>query len=366
MIADYLSPVSKELQSEINQLNDASCFGKKIIFDHTIETSKAKIVLLGINLDENEKELFQQVRKWLYELRFGDWHTQLYDIGDLILGNEESDTLFAFNSACQYFLKQNASLIILGNESRLIPWQHSVFGNKKPKNLVTIDAKISIGNIDETLNNSNYLGKLIQSNFSIGHYSNIGHQTYYVSKEEIGLMNQLNYDCFRLGELIEDIKQITPVFQNAHSVSINLNALQNHYDIEKQTINPNGINSRELCDLTYHAGIGNDTQILGFFNYTKQNRSNEELIAQAIWYFIEGINNRHKKKSFDSSEFFEKYNLPFHEKNILFYKDRTNNNWWVNIDNIKEYHPCSYRDYEMAVNYFFTKRIENLLKKTKN
>ncbi len=364
MIEDILSHVSKELQEYAREINNPYCLGKKVIFNYKEKTNKTKIVLLGLNLDKEEKNKYNSIRKQLYQLKLGDWHTQIYDVGDVNAGYNESDTLFAFQEACKYFAKDKSVLVVLGNEGKCIQWQHLALGKKKPVTLCTIDSKIALENSHLPLNSENYLAKIIQSDLNIAHYTNIGYQSYFVPKEELALMNQLGYDYFRLGEIIDNIKQIIPSLRNNNSVAINLPSIQNYYNKEENITSSNGFTSREICDLSYYAGLGNTTQIFGLYNYfkLKTDSSTEALLTQIIWYFIEGVNNRQEEKTFNSAHY-EKYTLPFQEKEIIFYRNTLNNNWWVNSNNQNELYPCSYQDYTEAVNDIFTNRIKNILKK---
>ena len=363
MIEDFLSPVSKELQDFVAEVQDPYCIGKKIQFNFKESKNKKKIFLIGLNTGKSKNE-FDEIRKQFYCLKFGDWHAEIYDLGDINGGNQESDTLFAFNMICDWALKSKSILLVLGNESKLIHWQHTAFCKNKHANLVTVDAKIALGNTNQPLNNQNYFGKMVQSDSHIGHYTNIGYQSYYVAKEEIELMNQMGYDFFRLGELIENKKYIYPSLQDAHSMAIHLCSIQNQYNKEEEKTNPNGISTREICDLSYFAGLANNSQVLGLYNYTHLNQtfSSEELVGQILWYFIEGVNNRINSKEFNSTNF-EIYHLPLQEKDILFYRDLITNSWWVGQKNKKNHYPCSYEDYIDAVNNNISNRLKNILKR---
>jgi hypothetical protein len=70
-------------------------------------------------------------------------------------------------------------------------------------------------------------------------------------------------------------------------------------------------------------GISDKVSIFGIFNH---NNSSQEsvLIAQIIWYFIEGFHYRSNEYPFGSRENYIKYIVPMEEETLIFHKsDKT-------------------------------------------
>jgi hypothetical protein len=76
-------------------------------------------------------------------------------------------------------------------------------------------------------------------------------------------------------------------------------------------------------------GISDKVSIFGIFNH---NNSSQEsvLIAQIIWYFIEGFHYR-SNESFGSRENYIKYIVPLEEETLIFHKSDKTDRWWIEI-----------------------------------
>lgn len=62
-------------------------------------------------------------------------------------------------------------------------------------------------------------------------------------------------------------------------------------------LSPNGFYGEEICAISRYAGISDKVSSFGIYEYNSKHDSNYQtahLIAQMIWYFIEGVNYRPK------------------------------------------------------------------------
>ncbi len=153
---------------------------------------------------------------------------------------------------------------------------------------------------------------IVEEPNNLFNYSNIGFQTYFNSQEEIDLIEKLFFDAFRLGEVCNNISISEPVFRDADLVSVDLTSVKSSDSGNFTTFHPNGFNGKEICSLSRYAGISDKVSSLGIFNH---NGSKQEamLIAQIIWYFIEGVHYRSNEYPFGSKENYIKYTVPFEE-----------------------------------------------------
>jgi len=110
--------------------------------------------------------------------------------------------------------------------------------------------------------------------------------------------------------------------------------------------------------LSRYAGISDKVSAIGIFNH---NNSKEEsvLIAQIIWYFIEGINYRSNEYPFGTKENYLKYIVPLETEELIFYKSNKTDRWWIEINFFAGQHnklkkntllPCSHDEYLAACN----------------
>jgi hypothetical protein len=226
-------------------------------------------------------------------------------------------------------------------------------------NLVSIDSKFDIGKQEEGISTKSYLSKIILDEpNNLFNFSNIGYQTYYNSQEEIDLIEKLYFDAYRLGEISNNIELAEPTFRDADIVSIDLNAVMSSYSGNFIKFTPNGFDGKEICSLSRYSGISDKVSSFGIFNH---NDTSEEsvLIAQIIWYFIEGVNYRSNEYPFGTKENYLKYIVPLETEELIFYKSNKTGRWWIEINYFVGKHnklkkntllPCSQEEYLAACN----------------
>jgi hypothetical protein len=184
-------------------------------------------------------------------------------------------------------------------------------------------------------------------------FSNIGYQSYFNAQEEIDLMERLFFDAYRLGDLGADISLAEPVLRNAHMISLDARAIRASEIGLSDNFSPNGFTGREICAIARYAGISDKVSIFGIYEMENTVQS-AQLIAQIIWYFIEGFNFRVEESPFGQSEDFTKYIVPTDIEQLVFYKSHLTDRWWVEVPSILNSHtktnspallPCTKKDY---------------------
>src|SRR5690606_19715384 len=231
MLNEFLTPVSDELREFATNLDEFS-IGKNIIFED--EIAPGSLVIFGVKetrggeADFNFELEFDSVRKQFYQLKKGDWHLPVYDLGDLNPGATREDTYFALQKIQEEILRNKAIVVVLGGSSNLAYCQFRAFDSVKLNvNLTCIDNRFRLGDEKENLSYRNYLSKIIaEPPHNLFEYSHLGHQTYFVAQEELDLMEHLNFDVKRLGKLIENINESEPELRNSDMVVLNLESIQ--------------------------------------------------------------------------------------------------------------------------------------------
>jgi hypothetical protein len=56
-----------------------------------------------------------------------------------------------------------------------------------------------------------------------------------------------------------------------------------------------------------------------------------ELVAQMMWYFIEGYNVRMDEKIDINNPDFTRFTVPVDQDDLIFYKSELTNRWWIEI-----------------------------------
>lgn len=359
MIYEFLTPVSEELRTLASEL-DIFSIGNSVRFDEEIENNSLVIVGVketrGGEENYNSELSFDEIREQLYRLKKGNWHLPIYDLGDLHAGATREDTYFAFMQIQKEILKQECVLIVLGGAANLAYWQFRAFDYITHKvNLACIDNRFRLGNDGDNLSSNNYLSKIITDEpHSLFEYTHLGHQTYFVAQEELDLMEHLNFDVKRLGKLTERINESEPELRNSDMVVMNLEAIQSSDFRSTIELSPNGFNSREICALSRYAGINNKVQSFGVYNYKGKNLPQDELlVAEILWYFIEGKNHAPAPFKLDDNGNFETFFVQIPEQDLVFYHDMMTEQWWMELRDMNDSEelgrhiiPCSAKDYE--------------------
>jgi arginase family enzyme len=364
---DFLSPVDEEIIQYVSTLSSQH-LGSKVAF-HTDkefpDSDKIKIAVLGVLENRGDVHAFEAVdlvaiRKAFYGLYPGNWESSIADFGDILPGNSIEDTFFALQKVLSKLLRQGIIPIVLGGTQDLTYGMYRAYdAQEQMVNLVSVDSKFDLGKQEAGVSADSYLSKIILDEpNNLFNYCNIGYQTYYNSQEEIDLIEKLYFDAYRLGEISNTIELAEPVFRDADIVSIDLNSVKSSYSGNFVTFTPNGFDGKEICSLARYAGISDKVSSFGVFNH--QNKKEEAvLIAQILWYFIEGVNYRSNEYPFGSREHYIKYIVPLEDEELVFYKSNKTERWWIEINFFAGQHnklkkntllPCSHEEYLTACN----------------
>lgn len=365
---DFLTPIDTDLLIDLKNLSSQH-LSSKVVFhtkDDFPDLDKVKIALIGVleNRGRSNEQLpfvsLHSVRKELYGLFPGNWSFTIADLGDILPGNTLQDTYFAVQRVVAALIKKRVIPIVIGGSQDITYALYRSFDTlEQMVNLVSIDSKFDFGKQEEKISSTSYLSKIIVDEpNNLFNYSNIGYQTYYNSQEEIDLIEKLYFDAYRLGEISNNIGISEPVFRDADLVSLDLTSVKSSDSGNYFPFISNGFDGKEICSLARYSGISDKVSIFGIFN---SNYSVQEsgLIAQIIWYFIEGVNFRSNEYPFGTNINYLKYIVPFDEEEIIFYKSDKTDRWWIEIpvflngnNKLKKNTllPCSHQDYLLAIN----------------
>jgi hypothetical protein len=370
---DFLSPIDQEIIQYVNGLSSQH-LGSKVAF-HTEkdfpDTDKVKIAIIGVLENRGDLKAFEEVnlnaiRRELYSLFPGNWQSSIADLGDILPGNSLEDTFFALQKVCTKLIRKGVIPIIIGGTQDLTyPLYRAYDSLEQMVNLVSIDSKFDIGKQEEGITSNSYMSKIILDEpNNLFNFSNIGYQTYYNSQEEIDLVEKLYFDAYRLGEISNNISLSEPVFRDADIVCVDLNSVKSSDSGNLINFTPNGFDGKEICSLSRYSGISDKVSSFGIFNH---NNSKEEsvLIAQMIWYFIEGVNYRSNEYPFGTKDNYLKYIVPLENEELVFYKSNKTDRWWIEINFFAGQHnklkkhtllPCSHDEYLAACNHEIPER----------
>ncbi|MEO6902723.1 MAG: formimidoylglutamase [Bacteroidia bacterium] len=372
---EYFTPIDLGKMVGSAKYTDYS-YGKRIKMyievDDFPDLNSIQIAIIGV--EEDRKAVNNEgcglapdyIREYLYKLFQGNYTTHIADLGNIKKGNSIEDTYFAVTDVLTQLLKKNIIPIIIGGGQDITYCNYMAYQKlEQTVNIVAIDAAFDIGDGDKELNSQSYLSKIILHNPNIlFNYSNVGYQTYFVEQSAIDLMNKLYFDAHRLGQVRKKIEEVEPIVRNADIVSFDISAIRQSDASGNSNASPNGFYGEEACQIVRYAGLSDKLTSIGFYEVNPvfdTNKQTVHLVAQMIWYFIDGFYNRKKDYPMINKSEHTKYrvSLKDHEHEIVFYKSNKSDRWWMDVPypaNPKVKHerhqmtPCSYSDYETACN----------------
>ncbi|WP_334055864.1 formimidoylglutamase [Polaribacter sp. P097] len=384
MNKDFLSPIKETALAHL-VLHSPLCLGNKIKIHSNQngfpELDDVKIAIFGVQEDRNSENNFgcgedlHFVRRKIYELFPGDWHTEIADIGNIAKGDKVSDTYFAVSEVITSLLKKNIIPIIIGGGQDITYVNYRAYDTlEQSVNITAVDSRFDLGNIDDELTSQSYLSKIImQEPNNLFNYCNVGYQTYFNSQEAIQLIDSLFFDAYRLGNA-KELENIEPAFRNADIVSIDLGAVRQSEAPANNNASPNGFYGEEICAISRYAGLSDKVSSFGIYEYNSKldnNHQTANLIAQMIWYFIEGVNYRVKDYPFSGKENYQKFTVMLEDDDpLVFYKSNKTGRWWIEInilsDNKYKRHaliPCTFKDYTEATKQIIPERWYKAMQK---
>ena len=341
MSLELLVPVKKETLLDLTLL-PKQILGKNISI-HTQNTGLPElkgltIALIGLN--EHRNSFFHnssynvnQFRKVFYELYPGNWNLSIADLGDLPNGEKVEDTYFAIKEIGVHLKQMNIIPVFIGGSHDLMFPLYEVFQNfKQLVNIVSVDRSFDFSQEDELISGRSYMSKIIMEKPNVlNNYTNIGFQSYYCAEQEKDLMEKLYFDSIRLGQVLNQPTLAEPVFRDADVVGFDMKCLSWHAIADPLKGQPNGIDSRTICSLTRYAGISDRVSFLGFFEIPSTPMT-DQLLAQMIWYLIEGVQLRFDEYPVNTRDFL-KYSVTLSDQIMVFYKSDKSNRWWMELTN---------------------------------
>ena len=374
MILEYFNSVEKNALDFANNLN-VDQLGKKIGIngrDDYNEFSNINIIIFSIseyrhNQSINKKfNADKDFRKKLYSLYIGNWTSKIYDMGSLVNGNKISDTNYALEKIINSFVKDQIFVITVGGSQNLTT---SLYSSIKPLlssiNLVSINNKL-----DFTKNNNteeSYLSRIILDDENkLNQFSNIGYQKHLISQDEIGLINKMKFESLSLGKVKSDVNNAEPVLRDSNFTSFDIKSVKSG-DINNAHQYPNGLTTYEFCSLSRFSGSGSKSKVVSFFENWDFSIMNS-LLAEALWYVIDGFNSRFDENPEEDSDDFVYYHIEIDNYKFKFYKSLITDRWWVEFINDelisveKNIISCTANDYYQSKNSIISKRILTRLK----
>ena len=374
-IAHFFSPVNIEDINNYHNLKETqlgNLFSIHKEVDDFPDLEGIDLAIIGVceerNAENNEGCSLapDAVRQFLYKLYDTGFTLKVADLGNINPGHSTDDTFFALRSTVDNLIRKNIIPIIIGGSQDLTYAQFLGYKDlEQTINISAIDSVFDLGNPDEDITNTSYLGKIIlhQPNY-LFNYSNIGYQTYLVDQNSLQMMNRLYFDVYRLGQIRDKIEDAEPIIRQSDMITFDISAIKHSDAPANPNASPNGFYAEEACQIMRYAGMNDKLSSIGLYEINPKfdkNGKTAHLAAQMIWCFFDGFYNRKNDFPSRTNPDYIRFHVVLQDDKyeINFYKSKKSDRWWMEIpypphkDSKFERHtliPCSYKDYELAIN----------------
>lgn len=376
-LSDFFSPLSLEELSPKNGFLTSQLGMKASFYTDRfpeLEENAYDIAIIGVQDDRaavNNSGCSlapDAFREQFYLLNEGDFQCKIIDLGNIKAGAAISDTYIAVKMAVSELMKLNILPVIIGGGQDLTYPQYLAYESMEQKvDLVVVDNKFDLDEDDEegiATRSDTYLNKIFlhQPNY-LFNFSNLGYQTYFVNQESLKVMSKLYFDAHRLGEFSTDISLTEPIIRNSNMISFDISAIRSSDAGANANATPNGFYGEQACRIARYAGMNDKLTSIGFYEFNPAYDNNSQtalLLAQIVWYFVDGFYNRKKDFPLSPKSHYITYRTTLSDGTgeMLFVKSKKSDRWWMQVpyptgvSKNERYHlvPCRYEDYTMAVN----------------
>lgn len=317
----------------------------------------------GFNGQDNLTGIADSVRKELFQLKDHFGNLKIVDLGNISPGETMRDTYYAVSTVVGELVRQGGVAVIIGGSQDLTYANYLAYEKlEQIVNLVTIDSRFDIGEVEDEVSASKYLQKILlhQPNI-LFNYSNLAYQTHHVLPKETDLLKKMYFDAYRLGELQDNLDAVEPVVRNADILSFDLSSIRSSDNPQNALKEPNGLYGEEACAIARYAGLSDKLSSIGMYNQIHSDQQSDKLVSQILWYFLLGVCHRKKDYPFADKETYTKYTVALEDGayDVIFYKSHLSDRWWMEVPYPStkgakyERHfmvPCTYQDYKLACN----------------
>ncbi|HAB31328.1 MAG TPA: arginase [Cryomorphaceae bacterium] len=326
-----------------------------------------RIAILGVPEDRGSvdqrgaRDGSRAIRKELYSLFPGSWDFQIADIGDIVPGRDAIDSMAAMEALCAEMLKCHCIPLVLGGSSDLGLALYRAYSHlEMTVNAAILHSRIALGQDSEPLHDKNVLSHILTAKpYCLYNLAHIGHQAYYVAPEVLDLFERMHFYAHRLGEVRGKVQEIEPFLRDADFLLVNNHVVRMADAPGQSHPSPNGMTAEELCAAMRYAGMSDKLTAVGYFDYNPlldPTGQNAQLIAQALWYFMEGVQWRKGDYPLRPKSDYTRFTVLLEEpaQELVFFKSPFSGRWWMEVpahpgqDARHHLMPCSLGDYEAA------------------
>lgn len=352
MLNHWLKPVAlHELFSGDLESDD---LGYHVLF-HDQQTGLPDLAGVKIAIIGTDSTSADPIRKQLYKLSHHFGALKIVDLGNLRKTNLD------FSIGALSEIRAIGILpIVIGQDIRFSQALYRALKmNYANINLVCVDESVPLepANLEQT---RAYLNPMaLGADSKIFQLGLIGFQKHFTPARILQFVENQNYDIMRLGEAKAKLPEVEPLIRNADLMGVNLGVIRSADFIAVDHPSPSGFAAEETCKLAHYAGMSDKLKgfyLLGYQVDKDPNQQSAFVVAEMLWYFLEGY--YHRKGDYPvSTEGLTEYivELKRYDYQLTFWKSKLSGRWWIQVpvkvkkrDQRHRLIPCSFQDYKMA------------------
>jgi formiminoglutamase len=300
----------------------------------------------------------------LYLLAFHFGNLKIADLGNVRKAEENFVAPLV-----QELLDGGVAPVLIGGADRLMLSQF--FAHKAVQssvNLCLVDEKIRYAPADGAVT---FLNEILQPrNSDVFHLSLLGFQMHFADPDALADLENRHFDLVRLGKARSAMADSEPLIRDADFLGFHLSALKYGEAPAQTAPTPNGFYAEEACQISRYAGFSDKMKSFGIYGYQPEKDADgmtAQVIAQMVWYFIDGFYNR--KGDFPAStDGMVEYvvDAKGFDQHIVFWKSTKSGRWWAQVPvktkKAQSRHrlvPCTFDDYQQTSDGELPQRLWN-------
>ncbi len=340
MLQNWLKPLSP-----IGIKNLDSSFGKHLLLhqEQFPDLKKVRVAIIGL-----EEKSAHAIREQLYRTA---WHFPKNSVADL--GNLRKPEPGLLLPVVFELLAGKVLPMLIGGPDDLARAQFLAYQDTKAlANLAVIQETLSLADPKK-----GYAPLLTPRHPSLFHFALVGYQIHQTPPDTLDFLAKHNFDSVRLGRSRAALEETEPVLRDADALAFHLGALKQSEAPGVLQPSPSGLFAEEACQLCRYAGMSDKLSSFGIYGYHREadpNGQSAQVIAQMMWYFLEGFFSRKNDYPVSTAGLTEYIvHLPKLSHHLTFWKSAKSGRWWmqVSVANKRKHDrhrliPCSFQDYQ--------------------
>lgn len=321
MLKMWLAPSEIDTPDNVKSFFNASLTDQ--ISDYQ-DLGRPDVVLIGF-----DRTLCEQVRTHLYR-----FHNHFRNIRIADLGN---------------FLQENVDFAT--------PLLSELISNKTIPVIVGADTSLMESMINAAQSAVTVISNRIEEVASFGTVpiNYLAFQRHLVPYNVLGSLDDNCMMALSLGKIRTHPNLLEPFLRDCGLLCLDLNAVRSSEVPHISDACPSGLTTEELCQTMKFAGMSSRLEaVLIKAKCCPESHNEAKVIAEAIWYLLEGLNmstNDHPKDQTPCKEFL--VTIPDLDTDLTFVRSELSGKWWLKVDDHPEnevlYIACAHEEYQQAV-----------------